>query len=150
MKFLADRSPRERLLILIMLVLLGTFLIWQFLVSPVLGMRAVAESDRQAAIRDYEIVAQNLSAMEVDGSEKAAFTRNILIQEARAAGIRISRVQPQGEDAIKVWFEDAPALQVFTFLDDLSGRFDVSVTNAQINRRDGGTVGAQFTLLVSE
>lgn len=150
MNFLTDRSPREQALIAIAGGLIFFFLVWQFLVSPILKMGPSAEQTRAMAINDYQIVAKGLPSTQTNATRKLPFSRNTLIQEAQAVGIKISRVQPQGQGAIKVWFEDVVATDIFTFLSDMTGRYNTSITNAQVNRRDGGTISAQFTLSLTE
>jgi type II secretory pathway component PulM len=149
MSFLKTRTSRERGLIAVaagVLLLLGA---WQFVVSPVLSARSNAERMQNAALRDFVIVRDGASA--IGGVSRAAgtrkmFDRSAIISVARSANLQISRVQPESDTVIKVWFEDASSQSVFQFLSTLEQGYAVKISRVQINRRDSGGVSAQIAL----
>ena len=65
---------------------------------------------------------------------------------ARLTNVGISRVQPAADgSSLQVWLNDSPALNVYSFLSQLDSRYSMSTEKAQITRREGGVVSAQFT-----
>ncbi|MEE9346889.1 MAG: type II secretion system protein GspM, partial [Robiginitomaculum sp.] len=115
MNFLKSQSPRERGLIygaMALLLLLG---IWQFAIKPVLKSGDVAERAQSHALRDFAIVRDGAGALGANSAQTGArkpFDRKAIIDIARSASLPISRVQPQSDTVIKVWFDDAPSRSV--------------------------------------
>ena len=147
MNWLGSLAPRERLLIGVAAVLTALFVIWQFLISPVLTGAQTAQRQLDAAQRDHSIVSTGLPKMTPQSSNasQAVFDRNAVIEIARATNVTISRVLPAADGSVQVWLDDAPAVNINSFLVQLDSRYRVTTTKAQMTRRDGGSVAAQFT-----
>lgn len=148
MNWFETLAPRERLLIGIAAVLLGLFILSQFLIRPVLSATNEAARDLTAAKRNHVIVSNGLPKISLqDGnSNKVAFDRNGIVDVARLTNVGISRVQPAADgSSLQVWLNDSPALNVYSFLSQLDSRYSMSTEKAQITRREGGVVSAQFT-----
>lgn len=140
-------AAREQILVGFAAVLIALFIIWQFVISPVLAKHDTAQRQLDAAKRDHMIVSAGLPKMatQTGNTRKAAFDRNAVIEAARNANVAISRVQPAPNGSLQVWLEDSPALNVYSFLSALDNAYLASVSKAQITRRDAGVVTAQFT-----
>jgi len=66
---------------------------------------------------------------------------------ARAAGLSISRIQPEGEDGVRVWIDRAPSTQVFAFLIAARRDHGLSASSVSLTSRDGsGEVTLEATL----
>lgn len=150
MNFLTRLSARERNLVYGALALLALFAVWQFAVKPVLNAKQEAQRLQNAALRNQAIVANGIGVITPGGAQmsasKAAFDRSAIIDTARGLGLPISRIQPQGGNSIRVWFDNAPSGAVYEFVAAITQSHNVSVSRAQIQRRDGGFVSAQISL----
>lgn len=140
-------APRERILIGIAAILLGLFILWQFIIGPVLAANNEAERGLASAKRNHAIVSAGLPKISLnsDNANKAEFDRNSVVNAARLSNITISRVQPAADGSLQVWIDDSPTVNVYSFLSQLDSRYRMRTTKAQMMRRDGGTVSAQFT-----
>ena len=59
-----------------------------------------------------------------------------------------SRLQPEGDDTVRIWLEDVPFDALVRWLGDLQTRYGVRVDNAEIERESGpGLVNARLTLV---
>jgi general secretion pathway protein M len=62
-------------------------------------------------------------------------------------GGALKREEPEGQNIVRVWLEQAAFDDVVEWLDDLQRRFGVSVTNITVDKRDmPGRVDARITL----
>jgi len=121
-------------------------LLWFLAISPVLKSHAEAEIQSNKALRDYEIVskaAPQLSASPV--AIGAPLTRSVLIDTARAASVKLSRVQPDG-DALTVWVEDVETVKLYGLMNTLITRNGAELMRASITTGDSGLLSAQLTL----
>jgi len=59
-----------------------------------------------------------------------------------------SRLQPEGDNAVRIWLEDVPFDALLRWLGELQSRYGVRVDNADIQRESGpGLVNARLTLM---
>lgn len=134
-----------------MLGLVLIFGIWQFAINPVLSAKANALETQAKAQRDLSIVQNGLPrlALSKATSNTAAdpFNRRAVINTARQTNIAISRVQPEANNAMKVWFEDTSSQTLYAFLTNISRDYKVEISRVSINRRDEGVVSTQVTLV---
>lgn len=148
MTFIQERSPRERMLLLIALVLLVCAGFWQFVLSPVLSAQESAQRQHSAAMRDYVIVRDGITSVgaATQSATGAPFERSAVLATARAVNLSISRLQPDDNGSIRVWLEDAQTAAVFRFLDTMTTDYAASIGRVQITRNNDGSVAAQITL----
>lgn len=140
-------SPRERWLVGLGASILALFILFQFMWVPMTESRARAEQDRTVQLNEARLIAQNAGAVQSAGSaEKAAFSRDTLIRSARQYDLAISRVAPNGQNGLTVWFDRASGPAVLTWLDTVQAGYVMNVDRAQMVREDDGTVSAQFTV----
>ena len=74
----------------------------------------------------------------------------IIDQSSKASALTKppSRLQPEGEDTVRIWLEDVPFDGLMRWLGDLQSRYGVRVDNADIERESGpGLVNARLTLM---
>lgn len=60
----------------------------------------------------------------------------IINATARQKQIKLSRVQPKGEEAIQVWIDDIPFSTLLTWLQLLEQRYAISVSNTELQKAD--------------
>jgi len=75
----------------------------------------------------------------------APLTRSVLIDTARAASVKLSRVQPDG-DALTVWVEDVETVKLYGLMNTLITRNGAELMRASITAGDSGLLSAQLTL----
>ena len=146
MNFLADRTPRERYLILIALSLLAFVAGWMLIIRPMSQAHSSAVQDQSRTVRDFDLVQSGLPFLSQSRPDLQPFDRNALIATAREVNISISRVQPENDGDLKVWFEDSTAGEVYAFLNQLTATYNAAIELVQMNRRPGGQISAQITL----
>lgn len=153
----AALEPRERRIVLIggavLLVVVYFLAVWE----PLSSARAAA-ADRIASERS---LAMRLARAEAELGQRpdqsraapdAGRTRSLLAvvdQTGKAAGLGngIRRVQPDGDDRVRVWLEDVPFDNTIRWLDRLQRREGLTVETADISADSKpGTVEARLGL----
>ena len=149
MEFWNNLDSRERKLVSLLGLFAFVFLIWLLAVRPLQDAKARAERGQVAAMNEHRIVAEGAPRLSssTQGGALSAFDRNALVNAARESDLAITRVQPGQDGQLRVWFEDVPSPNVYNLLSRISAGYDVRITRAQINRRAGNQVSAQFTFL---
>jgi len=152
MSALSTLSPRERLLILLVLPLALLFIGYRFGWQPL----DAARDAREAEIASYRLVA--VTAGEV-AAQAAARPQGAALEEpdaeplaarvtasAEAAGLSLIRLEPEG-DSLRVAVADAGFAQVALWISDLEAERDVTLGAIEMDRRTApGTVSARLLL----
>jgi len=149
MTYWNNLSGRERLLLGSALGLILILAIVFLLIRPVLSSKDSAERAQSNALRDLQTVQQGLPSLTGQAGVKTGtqpFNRNAVIQNVNRSGLELTRVQPESDGALKIWFEEAPAPQILKFLSDMQSAYAVKISDVQLTRKDGGTVSATITL----
>ncbi len=143
---LARFNARERGLILLAGALIALFALWQFVISPSLSWAHSAQENHLRAQRDHTLISQGVARLNpTDAPSKSAFNRAAVIEIANQTGVTLSRVEPGRNDALRIWLDDSRAANVYSFLTALDKHYKVDITHAQMTRREGNLVAAQFT-----
>jgi len=71
--------------------------------------------------------------------------RNSLYQTAQANNLEMTRLNPEADGAMKVWFEETSSQQVYKFIDDTTSKYAAIVSSAQFTRKKGGKVSVVLT-----
>ena len=140
-------SLREQVMVGVMIVLIGLFVIWQFIFVPINRHHNTAEQALERAQKERVYVEQNISRLGVNAQAAGdlPFSRTVLVSLSREAGIeRLSRIQPQPNGDLKVWIDNVSSLDLYGFLQSADRRYATRITNAQIKRQDGDAVSAQI------
>lgn len=135
---------------------LGLVLLYLVVWEPLAGARL----ERERALADARALAtllETLGAEVRQGRGAAAPTAGagqsllaIVDQSRRASALSKppSRLQPEGDDTVRIWLEDVPFDALLRWLNDLQTRYGVRVDNADIERESGpGLVNARLTLM---
>lgn len=135
------RAPRERRMLIVMLLAVAAFLVWFAVLRPLVRWEETAAADRQAAaatlagVRSARAELDAFHAALSAPATEAVTLAELLPRTASAAGVALSRQQPRdglltvGIDAV-----DAPAL--LAWLDALA-RQGVAPVALEVGERDG-------------
>ena len=151
---LQQLAPRERLMVaaatLVVVVTVAYLALWEPVVKAQHERRAALERARALSVRLEEAAARvgSLAApdrqVDLSTSLLAAVDRT---SRADALGKAPSRMQPEGDREVKVWFDDVGFDNLLRWLQELESRYDIGPNRAEIERGDSaGTVDARLTL----
>jgi type II secretory pathway component PulM len=134
---------REKIMVMVMIGLIALFIIWQFILAPLMRFHSNAAQAQQKAQNDRAFIEQNIGRLNIAAASQGReiFSRTALLDMSRQAGI----IQPQPIGDIKVWMDDVASQQVFTFLQNIDSRYETRVTAAQMTRQDTGFVSVQIS-----
>ncbi|MEM7728393.1 MAG: type II secretion system protein GspM [Pseudomonadota bacterium] len=140
----AMREPRERVLLAVLGGLALVFLLVFALLLPLQDARARASAELDRARAD--LVAASRLSPAVDPSSRAPFDRAVLVNIARAADIRLTRVQPGQDGSLSVWIDDAQTLALYGFFEDLLTDYTASMDSVIVSSDANGRLSAQFVV----
>lgn len=145
-----ELERRERLLISaavgLLVVSIGYFIIWEPMTTQAENM--------DADIATTEALFQRLSAMspgqatrqtQITGRDQSLLS--LLDKTAKSSGLgdAVKRIQPDGEQAARLWMEGADFSKTLRWLKQLKDRYGIEVADAVINREDApGQVRARI------
>ncbi len=144
---LARFNARERGLILVAGGLIVLFALWQFVIAPSVSWAHSAQENQARAERDHRLISQAVAQLNhgSGATNKAVFNRAAVIQIANQTGVTLSRVEPGRDQALRIWLDDSRSASVYSFLIALDKQYKVDITHAQMTRRGGNLVTAQFS-----
>lgn len=149
-------SARDRLLAIIgsalLVLLVLVFAVWMPLDQRVDRLRDTV--DRQLVLRAWmsdaaqeaqQLRASSGSAQRVEDQSLLAFTDRTAREAGLAGALR--RVEPEGNDRVRIVLEQANFDTVATWLERLVGRFHVRIANVTVERREeAGLVNVRLVL----
>lgn len=150
----ATRAERERQMLALgagaLALILAYVLVWEPLHSLHQRRHAALTEARALAVRLQELQASVQSnATPAPGSLDRSLL-SVVDQSGKSStiGKAPSRIQPEGNTAVRVWFEDVPFDGVVLWMSELRNRHGVRVSDAEIERESGnGLVNARLTLV---
>ena len=116
-----------------------------------------AKARREADLRDARALAIQLETLAaqapratgaVTGLDQSLL--NVVDQSRRSSAITKppSRIQPEGDNTVRLWLEDVPFEGLVRWLGDLQTRYGVRVDTAEIERESApGLVNVRLTLM---
>jgi len=149
MNYWNNLSDRERWLLGTAGSLLFLLAVFFLVMRPVVGAKTRAERAQVNAQKELTLVKQGLPFLSggttsVTGSQP--FDRNSVMKVVQSSGLEMSRIQPENDGALKVWFEEATSAKVLQFISDTTSTYAATISAAQINRQQNGLVNATITL----
>ena len=135
-------------MLVVMAVLMVLFIVWQFILAPLLSYHNDSARQQVKAQKDRSFIEQNISRLGQSSAvgAKTDFSRAALVNLSRTAGIeRLNRIQPQPNGDLKIWIDDVSAPVLFQFLTRIERSHATRITNAQITRKDRDLVSAQIS-----
>lgn len=139
-------SGRERALILVGLPLVLIFAGYRLGWQPLQDLRAA----QGAEIAGYRFIAEAVAEVgpqpaAAEDEDEAPFAARVT-QSAEAAGLALSRLEPEDE-RLRVTVEDAPFASVVLWIADLESEQNVTLAAIELDRRIApGTVSARLLL----
>lgn len=155
-RFLA-LQPRERWMLGVGGTVLLITLIYLILVEPVLKAHAsrasALEASRALAGRLEQAALQVQQARGNGGAARAGRGVSLMAavdQASKSSGIGKgpSRIQPEGDGEVRVWFEDVAFDAILRWIADLQNRYGVSVQTFDVEPQAGpGRVNVRLSLV---
>lgn len=150
----AGLAERERRVVGAGGVALGLILAYLLVWEPLAGARQQRELELQAAralavqLEDLAGVAGRAGRPATQGKDQSLLAVVDQSRKASALTKPPSRLQPEGDNTVRIWLEDVPFEALVRWLGDLQLRYGVRVDNADIERESGpGLVNARLTLM---
>ena len=152
-----ELQPRERVMVsvgaVVVLVTLVYLLLWEpFANARTKQMAALAEqralAERLETIGAAVQKAQRAGVAAIQGREQSLLTLVDQLGRSAELGKAPARLQPEGDNEVKVWFEDVPFDALVRWMATLEARYGVQITAAELERRAGeGLVNARLTVI---
>ncbi len=150
----AGLAERERRVLAGGAVVFALIVLYTGIWDPVTAARRERAADLQAA-RALAVQIESLApaATRGTGGPGAGAGQSLLAivdQTRKASAITKppSRLQPEGDNTVRLWLEDVPFDALVRWLGELHTRYGVSVEDADIERESGpGLVNARLTLV---
>lgn len=146
-------EPRDRLALVSLSIFLGLVLFYVLIWVPIGSYLddSRADYDRQLSLLQYlKSTEDEAKAAAGSGNRRQLSGQSMLTQvtrTARAVGVNPTRMQPEGEDAVSVWFDAAPFTQIMQLIERLEKEQGIVVRQVSMDRRDQpGTVSARIVL----
>ncbi len=152
-----ELQVRERLIVGVGLVVVLVTLLYLALWEPATHARAqqaAALSDARALAERLEVIAASVQKAgaagvgAIQGREQSLLT--LIDQQGKSSelGKLPTRLQPEGDNEVKVWFEDVPFDSLTRWMATLESRYGVQISGAEFERRAGsGLVNARLTVV---
>ena len=146
---------RERRIVAAGGAALGLMILYLAVWEPLAGAKHQREVDLQAAralavqIESLALLAPRAgSTVALAGAGQSLLAIIDTTRKASAVTQPPSRLQPEGDNTVRVWLEDAPFDGLLRWLGELHTRYGVRVETAEIERESGpGLVNARLTLV---
>ena len=145
-----ERSPREKMLLLVAAILFGVTAVFYFIISPAVAWREAGATSKAQAISTYEMVREAASlgaqATPTTSTQPDTPIRNTLIQSAREHSITLNFVNLRPDGNVEASVEAVNPEALFGWLGNLDGANGIRVLTADIarERTDNELVRAQF------
>lgn len=148
-----QQMPEKDRQALLILSVFAAILIFTYLIY--LPLEAYHDRARQNAEISQELYqwlkSKEKQAKAVSNKPKGAGSSNdsLLTQVTETSknnGLSLKRVQPEGNDKIRLWLEDVPFNQVLIALDKLQSERGLKVEEVSIDRKAPGKVDARATI----
>lgn len=153
-----SRRDQQAVMVLGLAVLLAVLYlaIWK----PAADFRERATASRDNAIALVAWMASNEESLQrlaedrrrgrtAAAPEDGRQLMSLVTGSARQAGLSLQRFEPSGDNAMRVWIEDAPFNQVARWLEELATGHGITIDQASVDRAGNpGQVGVRLTLQI--
>lgn len=153
MKQYKSLEKRERLAVLSLSIFLAGVVLYAGIWAPLnsYALEGRVDHDRYLSLLTYlkstEAQARNSSDNPGAGSTGGQSLLSSVSKSARSVGINPSRLQPEGGEAVSVWFDAVPFTKLMLWLERLESDQGIVVQQITIDRRDlPGQVSARLVL----
>ena len=146
-QLLAERSPRERLILAITAAFIGILMVYALFWQPLQKKGDVLAKGiaRQQALKQWLLTTRQevirLRQQQSPANTTARDGRSLLAivdQTARQAGLggQLRRVAPNGKDGVRLRFEAVPFDQFIQWLEDILSSQNIAIESTSIDKRD--------------
>jgi general secretion pathway protein M len=159
-KLLANLDKRERLILAAGTVVLFLGLGYILLVAPFYS--SMATYRREIPAKEQELAWMRKAALEVrqfsavasqagDNQDRLQSPLSAIDSSARELGLgrALKRVEPAGQNEVRIWMEEAPFDEVLRWLANLGSAYAIEVSEfvVETTRNGQGQVNARITLV---
>lgn len=149
--WLAQRSPRDQLSLLVLAGVLLLYLVYVLAWRPLAQARAEMAQRNASAVQTLQRVeglAAQLRQLQAGGAAPAAAGNltAVLNRSTAAAGLSVSRMQPNSRGEVQLRLEGAPLDRLLRWLHALEEEQGVQVVEAALSEAGGGRVNATLRL----
>lgn len=151
---LFELAPRERVMVttgaVVVAVTLLYLLIWEPMATAHRQRAEGLQSARMLSVRIEQAAAQITAGDAGRSIDRNQSLVSAVDQTSRSPilGKTPSRLQPEGDREVKIWFEDVPFANLLRWLQDLETRYGITTSSAEIERGTApGLVSARLTLV---
>lgn len=136
---------------IVVLVTVLYLAVWE----PLIGLRQKARDEldqARATAERLEILAAQLGSESGERPTAVLGAGQSLLSVVDQAGKTgtlakpLSRIQPDGDDTVRVWLEAVPFDALVRWIDELEKRYAIVVTTAEIESESAGVVNARLSL----
>lgn len=151
---LLELAPRERVMVMTGATVFAVTLLYLLIWEPLATAHRQREEGLQRA-RMLSVRIEQAAAQVTAGGAGRSIDRNQSLvsavdQTSRSPilGKTPSRLQPEGDREVKIWFEDVPFANLLRWLQDLETRYGITASSAEVERGTApGLVSARLTLV---
>ncbi|MFD2165435.1 type II secretion system protein GspM [Thalassotalea euphylliae] len=129
-------QQRERILVIAMAAVIGVFILYQGIWSPINNGLTKADQKLERTEQLLSYVQQTTSQLKNTQGVKRTSSgslSSVVNRVARQHNITIDRVQPNGDD-LQVWIDEVAFNQLLRMLTQLSEQHGLSVSNIDISK----------------
>jgi general secretion pathway protein M len=151
-QWLEGLAPRDRTIVHVLGLVIAALLVYGAIWKPVADWRDRADQRfrQAAAVHEWIIVNQaRLESAGRGGGSRAggSLVPSAVANSAAAAGIQVTRVQPEGSDGVSVVIQDQDFNQVLMWLDQLTTREQFTIRQLSIDSQaNPGRVSVRISL----
>jgi general secretion pathway protein M len=150
--YFSQLEKRDQIAVAALALFLGALLLYFAVWTPVRSYQqdSLARRDSQLSLLHYMRASEKQARSSTTGKKVQASGQSLITDvssSAQQAGIKPNRLQPEGNDAVSVWFDNVPFDQLVSWIEQLSDQRGISVRQIAIDRQDvPGTVNARIVL----
>lgn len=141
------REPQEQRIVAALAAALALTLVWLGLWKPIQDWKLESQNRHENAVANLEWLKLNESRLKTlpgPGEDAGKNLLRTITESARDGGLKLSRIQPDGEGGINVVLQDQPFNAVLALLSQLAENNAVVVTRASIDESGNpGRINAQ-------
>ena len=143
---------RDRVMITVLTVFLTVVFIYFLVWAPIEDYRQQGLEDRNRNLELLEMMRRTETQARQNTTSKHPSTTgksllSIVSREAQRLNIKANRLQPEGQNAVSLWFDNIPFNDLLGLLEKVQSEHGISVEQIVIDRgENGGSVRARLVL----
>lgn len=148
---LADRTPRERRIVIGAVALGIPLLVWALIWQPLLGMHARAEAgveqrrDTLEWMQQASVRVKALQGRHTGGTTRGGPPNQRITRAAQSLQLSIARIEPAGNNRFNLWLAEADYRNAVRFFDALQQQ-GFTIDSLTMARQSPGTVSVRLSI----